>query len=176
MRWAAAVIAVVVVALAGTTAAPAGQQNHVLEHRSSLEQQVFEELNRIRTTRGLPKVRTQSGLREAATNHSRTMLSTGFFAHESPDGTPFHNRVRRFYPSQGWQLWSVGETLVSGGSTLDARAVVDAWLASPSHREVILSPRWRKIGVGAFLHPVAPGAFGGSEALVVTADFGLRKK
>jgi uncharacterized protein YkwD len=161
-------------ALAAATAAGGGQQTHVIQHQSSLEQQVFEELNRVRAARGLPKIRTQAGLRSAANEHSRSMLSAGFFAHESPDGTPFHNRIRRYYPSQGWQKWSVGETLVSGHSTLDARAIVAAWLNSPSHRDVILSRSWRRVGLGAYLHPVAPGAFGGSESVVVTADFGLR--
>jgi uncharacterized protein YkwD len=169
-------LALVLASLAAATAAPGGQQTHVLAHQSSLEQQVFEELNRVRAARGLPRMRTQAGLRTAATAHSRTMLSLGFFAHESPDGTPFHNRIRDHYPSRGWRMWSVGETLVAGAGTLDARAIVDAWLASPSHRKVILTPTWRKVGIGAFLHPAAPGSFGGAESLVVTADFGLRQK
>ena len=175
-RFSPILLVVVVAVLAWTTGAPAGPQSHVLTHRSDVEQQVIDELNRVRRSHGLERMRSQSGLRFAAGEHSRTMLTAGFFAHESPDGTPFHNRVRRHYPSSGWQMWSVGETLLSGGTTLDARSIVQAWMNSPSHREVILSPQWRKVGIGAYIHPVAPGTFGGAEALVVTADFGLRRK
>lgn len=176
MRWLPALVALsLAVALAAASTAPAGPQV-ALDHRGALAQQVIDELNRVRVARGLAAVSSQAGLREAATEHSRSMLVQGFFAHESPDGTPFHNRIRKHYPSQGWQMWSVGETLLSSGGSLDARAIVAAWLASPPHRQVILSPSWRKVGIAAVYRPDAPGAFGGGEALAVTADFGLRER
>jgi uncharacterized protein YkwD len=175
MRWTPVLLVVLVVSLAAATTAPAGPAL-ALEHQASLAQDVIDELNRVRTARGLPRMRSQAGLRVAANEHSQSMLTAGFFAHESPDGTPFHNRIRKHYPSRGWQTWSVGETLLSSGGALDARAIVAAWLASPGHRDVILTARWRKVGIGAFVHPHAPGPFGGAQALAVTADFGLREK
>ena len=46
--------------------------------------------------------------------------------------------------------WSVGEALLaSQGSVVDADAIVTAWLESPSHRAIILSPTWRDTGIGA---------------------------
>ena len=45
--------------------------------------------------------------------------------------------------------------------------IVEMWLGSPSHRYVLLSPRFRAVGVG-----IRVGSFMGcSRALVVTADF-----
>jgi uncharacterized protein YkwD len=104
------------------------------------------------------------------------MLRHGFFGHESHDGTSFSSRIRRHYSTRGWDSWSVGETLLAsqGGGT-DASSVVEAWLASPPHRKVILSPTWRDAGIGVLFSSPAPVVFGGTEAVVVTADFGLRE-
>ncbi len=165
----AALLAALLASLAVATTAPAGSELALTE-QGTLARDVVRELNRVRAAHGLPRLRTQEGLRAAAAEHTRSMLTAGFFAHESPDGTPFHNRIRKHYPSNGWSTWSVGETLVSSGGQLDARGVVDAWLASPPHREVILSARWRKIGIGALAKPDSVST------LAITADFGFRQK
>jgi uncharacterized protein YkwD len=167
-------LAALVALLASATTAPA-RPAAALEHRGTLAQDVIDELNRVRAARGLPRLRSQAGLRAAANEHSHAMLVAGFFAHESPDGTPFHNRIRKHYPSRGWQRWSVGETLLSSGGTLEARAIVAAWLDSPSHRQILLTPGWRKVGIGAVGRVNAAGA-GVPGSLAVTADFGLREK
>jgi uncharacterized protein YkwD len=57
---------------------------------------------------------------------------------------------------------------------MEATAIVEAWLNSPPHREIILSPTWRDAGIGALYALAAPQEFGGSQTIVVTADFGLR--
>ena len=72
--------------------------------------------------------------------------------------------------------WSVGEALLaSQGNTAEPDAIVEAWLESPPHRAIILSPTWRDAGIGALYAPDAPREFGGAETIVVTADFGLRE-
>jgi uncharacterized protein YkwD len=104
------------------------------------------------------------------------MLDDGYFAHESADGTAFSDRIRRYYTNRGWRSWSVGEALLaSQGLSIDATGVVKAWLESPPHREIILSPTFRDAGIGVVWAPSAPRAFGGAETVVVTADFGLRE-
>jgi uncharacterized protein YkwD len=104
------------------------------------------------------------------------MLQHGFFGHESRDGTSFSVRIRRHYSTRGWNSWSVGETLLANqGGEIDAAAVVESWLTSPPHRKVILSPAWRDTGIGVLFASPAPAVFGGTEAVVVTADFGLRE-
>ena len=104
------------------------------------------------------------------------MLEHGFFAHESVDGTAFSERIRRHYTNRGWMKWSVGEALLAGRATPSRRsAIVKAWLDSPSHREILLSPTWRDAGIGALYAPTAPNEYGGAETIVVTADFGLRE-
>lgn len=144
--------------------------------RAGLEAEVVREVNRIRVEHGLRPLRAAPSLRMAARTHSRSMLAAGVFGHDSPDGTSFNKRIRRFYGDRGWQTWSVGEALLaSSGQDITASAIVSAWLDSPSHREVVLASSWRDVGVGAFRAAAAPGVFGGLETLVVTADFGLRE-
>ena len=144
------------------------------ERRTALEADVIRELNRVRGAQGLQSLRATPSLRTAARGHSQAMLEVGFFAHESADGTAFSERIRRHYTDRGWGLWSVGEALASGQRRVEASTIVAAWLDSPTHRTIILSPDWRDAGVGALYARAAPRAFGGRDAIVVTADFGLR--
>jgi uncharacterized protein YkwD len=158
-------------------AAPASPgQSSRLERRIVLEGTVVQELNRVRVAHGLTVLRVSPGLRAAARGHSRSMLEQGFFAHDSADGTAFSERIRRHYASTGWRMWTVGEALLaSEGREVDAHAIVAAWLRSPPHREIILSPTWRDTGIGALYAPTAPNEYGGAATIAVTADFGLRE-
>jgi uncharacterized protein YkwD len=143
--------------------------------RSALEASVVQELNRVRRDRGLRPLRPAPRLRTAARAHTKAMLDFGFFGHESVDGTTFGERIKRYYSNRGFRSWSVGEALlVSPSRTTAASAIVEAWMNSPPHREIILSPSWRDVGIGALCASAAPRAFGGTEATAVTADFGLR--
>lgn len=147
-----------------------------LEHRASLEAAVVLEMNRVRVARGLRPLRAAPALRTAARSHSQAMLAHGFFSHHSADGTAFNVRIRRYYTARGFTKWSVGEALLaSEGPTVDASTIVTAWLDSPSHRTIVLSPTWRDAGIGVLYAPSSPQTFGGTEAIVVTADFGLRE-
>jgi uncharacterized protein YkwD len=104
------------------------------------------------------------------------MLTHGFFSHTSADGTDFSERIRRYYTNAGYRHWSVGEALMATENrVVAAEAIVTAWLDSPSHRAIVLSPTWRDTGIGVVYDSDAPVAFGGIEAIVVTADFGLRE-
>jgi uncharacterized protein YkwD len=173
MRFLAALAVLATVCVPATAASVRGQAE--VQSRTALEASIVRELNAVRSRHGLAPVRASVPLRNAARGHTRTMLEVGFFAHESPDGTAFSDRIRRFYASRGWRTWSVGETLLaSQGQTLDARAVVSAWLDSPPHRRIVLWPGWRDVGIGAFYAPAAPREFEGVPTVVVTGDFGLR--
>ena len=168
------VFAVALAVVQTSSAAPSGVPTK-LERRVTLEAEIVREMNQVRTNRGIHPFRSAPSLRTAARAHSRAMLELGFFAHDSADGTAFSDRIRRYYTNRGWETWSVGEALLaSQGQEIDAHAVVQAWLESPPHRAVILSPSWRDVGIGAVHTSTAPSEYGGSEAVVVTADFGVR--
>jgi uncharacterized protein YkwD len=176
MRFFAALAVVLAAVLVSSPVAMPGAAPAKVERRATLEAAVVKAMNRVRVARGLRPLRAAPSLRTAARTHSQAMLAQGFFGHESADGTAFSERIKRYYSSRGWMTWSVGEALLaSQGSVVDADAIVAAWLDSPPHRAIILSSTWRDTGIGALYAPSAPQEFGGADAVVVTADFGLRE-
>jgi len=167
-------IASMVVLASSPVAAPRSPTK--VERRIALEAAIVREMNRVRAVRGLTQLRAAPSLRTAARGHSQAMLAHGFFGHDSEDGTAFSERIRRYYTNSGYARWSVGEALIATqGRFVDAGAIIAAWLESPPHRAVVLSPTWRDAGIGVLYAPSAPATFGGAEAIVVTADFGLRE-
>ncbi|HET9508626.1 MAG TPA: CAP domain-containing protein [Gaiellaceae bacterium] len=175
MRLLTASALVLAAVSAWSPVASSGSSAHV-ERRAALEANVVHEINRVRVAHALRPLRVSPSLRTAARGHTHAMIAHGFFGHDSLDGTAFSVRIKRHYTSRGWATWSVGEALLStsGMRIVRPTVVVDAWLRSPSHREIVLSPAWRDVGIGVLYAPTAPGAFEGAEAVVVTADFGLR--
>ena len=127
-----------------------------------VERKVVRLVNRIRTHHGLRKLRASRTLAHAASDHTGDMLRADYLSHDSRDGTPMATRVRR-YTGARW----VGENIaVTSRRRGVARRVVRMWMASPSHRAVLLSPKSRRIGVGR-----KRGRLGGAAFSVFTVDF-----
>jgi uncharacterized protein YkwD len=160
-------------ATAATTAhtAPARQASAT----TTLERGVLAEVNALRRSRGLAPLRLSRQLSTAARTHSTAMARRGFFRHESADGSPFWQRVRRYYAAGGYGHWSVGENLLWSSPNVDARGALRMWLSSPPHRRTLLTREWREIGLSAVHVASAPGTYGGREVTILTADFGVRR-
>jgi uncharacterized protein YkwD len=140
---------------------------------NAFERSVLAELNSVRRAHGLVPLRASNPLAAAADSHTRAMGRHGFFAHESRDGSSFADRVRRYYRPLGG-LWSVGENLLWSTRGIDAKRAVSLWMQSPGHRQNILTPQWREIGLAAVTVHGAPGVYGGMDVVIVTTDFGVR--
>jgi uncharacterized protein YkwD len=138
-------------------AAPAAQAAGARVDRG--ERAVVRAINSARAHYGLSHLRSHRRLARAADAHTRHMLAADFFAHGA-----FSQRVRHYVSFR-----SIGETL-AWSSRCSARRVVRMWLNSPGHRAVVLSGRYRRVGVGR-----RTGDFGGRRACVVTADFASRR-
>jgi uncharacterized protein YkwD len=125
-------------------------------------------VNAERTSRGLPALAPSDRLSAAAGAHSADMVARRFFDHVSPGGATLTDRVRRAgYPGRtlgediGWGTYELGSPA----------AIVRAWMHSPPHRAVILSPRFREIGVGIALGtPTEPT----TDGAVYVLDLGRR--
>jgi uncharacterized protein YkwD len=141
---------------------------------ASLQAGVLVDLNQIRIAHGLVPLTINPELSAAAAQHTGEMLSDGYFAHNSFDGTLFWRRIERFYPSTHYEYWSVGENLLWSGGPIDARQALAMWMASPEHRANILTRRWREIGIAAESEIHAPGVYDGYNVTVVATDFGAR--
>jgi uncharacterized protein YkwD len=168
------VLAVSVVGL-WLVASPAGATAERPSAMRTLEQGVLANLNALRRQHGLAPLRLSSPLSAAARQHSTEMASHGYFSHNSANGSSFDRRIARFYPSRGRRYWSVGENLLWSSPDVDPVGALDMWLNSPKHRQIMLTARWREIGLSAVHVTSAPGTFGGREVTVVTADFGVRR-
>ena len=106
-------------------------------------------VNRERRRRGLRQLRPERRLGVAARRHARDMVKRSYFAHRSPGGATVTDRLRDSGYLRGRGAF-VAETLAWGSARRAApRAIVAAWLKSPPHRAVILSRRYREIGMAA---------------------------
>ena len=161
------------VALSPATAAPSARPASQSVSTTALETGIVAELNVVRRAHRLVTLRVHPGLTAAARAHSRDMVAKGYFEHEALDGKPFWTRVDRYYASPGIDT-ALGENLLWASGGLTAKAAVADWMASAGHRENILDPTWREVGIGAASRDAAPGAFEGLDVTVVTADFGVR--
>lgn len=139
--------------LAGATAAQA-------RGLSSSESSLLSQMNAVRASRGLPALRLDYHLVRAARGHSADMMRRQYFAHGAVLGRAVAAGARG--PLFGENLaWASG---------LTAQWVVNAWLASPEHRAVLLRRGFRRVGIG-----IVFGTFiGHGGAGVVTADFAGR--
>jgi uncharacterized protein YkwD len=128
-------------------------------------------INAQRRAHGLRRLRSNPLLRSAAVNHSRDMVADQFFSHTDPDGTDFVARIRETGYIDPARYWRVGETIGWGtGAESSPGAVVHAWMHSPPHRKIILSPDFRSVGIG-----IAIGGHGrDGTGATYTADFGNR--
>jgi uncharacterized protein YkwD len=160
-------------AVAAPVASPSPSRHHVA--LSSLESGVLQQLNQIRVQHGLVPLRLSAPLTTAAIQHSREMGADGYFEHASYDGTAFWKRIGRWYGSQGYGYWSVGENLLWSSPGVDPKAALQLWMNSPEHRANILNGRWREIGVSAVHLDAAPGTYKGLPVTIVTTDFGVRR-
>ncbi len=168
-----AVLALAVV-LAPAAAQPSATPTSSRVAATALEDGLVAKLNLIRRTHRLTPLRVNPGLTAAARLHSRDMVANGYFEHETLDGKPFWKRVERFYGAYRGADVDLGENILWASGGLDADGAAGEWMKSPGHRENILDPHWREIGMGAASRRSAPGAFEGLDVIVLTADFGVR--
>jgi uncharacterized protein YkwD len=106
-------------------------------------------VNVERTSRGLPALRRDGDLAQAARGHAVDMARNNFFAHVAPDGDTLSDRLGKAGYGRPGDGWRAGEDLGWGtGERATPNAMVDAWLDSPGHRRILLSNSYREIGVG----------------------------
>jgi uncharacterized protein YkwD len=153
-------------------AAPGGER---VTDVPGLKAQLLTEINNLRREQGLTPLKASVALAAAAREQSVSMARHGFFAHSSYNGSPFWKRVATRYRRPAAGSWSVGENLVWRSPKLSARAALTLWLQSPPHRQNLLNPVWREVGIAAVHASSAPGVYAGHDVTILTADFGVRR-
>lgn len=112
----------------------------------ALQDAILEETNRRRENHGLTPLQPSTCATEFAMEHSAWMAEVDELAHA--DLTDL--RARCDAPAAAENIAAVG------GSSLDAKSVVQAWMDSPGHRANILHPDLTHLGVGV-AHDAADG-------------------
>lgn len=96
----------------------------------------IDKLNEIRRARGLAELRPSISLHRSSTRYAHRMLARGYFGHGS-----------RIAVSS--QFGAAGETLaLHSGWSARPTFTVSSWMNSPTHRGVLLSSRFRWVGMG----------------------------
>ena len=124
-------------------------------------QQLLIITNEKRQENGLSPLTIDNRLTQAATNKASDMFSKNYWAHNSPDGTtPWW-----FIKNAGYNYIYAGENLARGFS--NASDVVNAWMASPEHRQNMLSVNYQNVGFA-----VAAGSLTGEDTVLVVEELG----
>ena len=159
----AALLAIFALLAAAMDASAAKRHARSSAQNDRVESEVVSLLNDIRDSQDLPSLRRDSDLNDAADSHSRGMVSSGVFSHDSASGTRCDVRIRRFVKAR-----MVGETiswLAGTPSTEQAKRTVELWMNSPPHRETLLTASFRRIGVSR-----KGGTMFGRRGVAFTAD------
>lgn len=131
---------------------------------STTSADLIDHTNQIRVEHGLATLTNNVQLEQAALAKAQDMIAGQYFAHTSPTGiTPWS-----FFTSAGYRFTSAAENLA-----LEPKAAADptaAWMASSAHRQNILDPKFRDIGI-----TVVSGTFQGKPATFIVQFFGSRR-
>lgn len=119
--------------------------------------------NTQRKENGLATLAENGKLDESALLKAQDMLKNQYFEHVSPSGVGPSELAGKVQ----YEFLSVGENLAMGIFSND-QDLVDAWMASPGHRENILNKSYSEIGVA-----VLQGTFEGKSTWMAVQEFGV---
>lgn len=140
------------------------KSGRVLGYAANISPTEVERLTNVqRKEHGLNDLMDNPNLDAAALAKGRDMLAKGYWAHVAPDGT----QPWAFFVNANYEYRYAGENLARDFS--DASSAVNAWMASPSHRENMLSPNYKEIGIG-----VVEGQMGGMDTTIIVQFFGTK--
>jgi uncharacterized protein YkwD len=106
-------------------------------------------VNQRRADHGRAPLRVNGRMSRAARRHARDMVRRHYFSHVSADGSSLVRRLQRAGYFRSYRVWSVAEDIGWGrGDPASPRVMVRNWMASPPHRQALLDPQMRDIGMG----------------------------
>jgi len=136
----------------------------ILGYASNISvEEVIRLTNEKRVAAGLAPLELNGDLTAAAKAKGADMIARDYWAHVAPDGT----EPWKFFKDVGYKYRYAGENLARDFS--DASSAVSAWIASPSHKENLMSPKYKEIGVA-----VVEGDLSGSDTTIIVQLFGSK--
>ncbi len=117
--------------------------------------------NEKRIQAGLSPLSHNSVLSSAAQAKAVHMIENDYWAHVAPDGT----QPWKFFTDFSYKYKYAGENLARDFS--NPNSAVEAWMNSPTHRDNMLSSKYREIGIG-----VVEGDLNGVDTTIIVQFFG----
>jgi len=134
----------------------------VLGYASNISpEKIIELTNQKRAELGLAPLVNNPLLNEVAQRKAADMFAFNYWAHVSPSGRDPWS----FFKEVGYRYIYAGENLAR--DFMDSASVVEAWMNSPTHRDNIVNPHYKEIGVA-----VVNGTLNGVETTLVVQVFG----
>ncbi|MDX1501404.1 MAG: CAP domain-containing protein [Thermoanaerobaculia bacterium] len=109
----------------------------------TVRREALSAVNRLRAGRGLDPVASDPDLDRAAQDHAAAMRDGGFYSHRGVGGSSPRERARAAGYSQGA---AVSENIAKG--IFGGAEVVERWMGSRGHRDNLLDPKMRAVGLG----------------------------
>jgi uncharacterized protein YkwD len=119
------------------------------------EQEAVDQVNQLRAARGLAGLHVSASLRRSATRYATEMLRRDYFGHLA------HIEVASRFRYAGEAL------AIHWNLSAQPLRTVREWMASPPHRALLMSSRFRFVGLG-----IARGRFGSRVATTWVAHLG----
>lgn len=123
--------------------------------------ELLNQTNQQRASNGLPPLKLNAALSQAAANKANHMFKNNYWAHIAPDGTDPWD----FILGSGYDYVYAGENLAKNFSS--SKDVVNAWMKSPSHKQNLMNNNYQDIGFA-----VVNGVLNGYETTLVVQMFG----
>lgn len=126
--------------------------------------EVVDLTNKKRAELGLSQLTISPDLVAAAQAKGEHMLEHDYWAHVAPDGT----EPWKFFCDHNYCNYRyAGENLARDFT--NANAAIEAWMASPSHKENMLNDKYTEIGIA-----VVEGDLAGTDTTLIVQLFGTR--
>lgn len=124
-------------------------------------QDIIQMTNEVRVKNGLNSLKEDPRLDNAAASKAKNMFEENYWAHYSPSGKDPWG----FIQSAGYKFVFAGENLARNYYT--PKDVMDAWMTSPTHRDNLINPKYKDIGMA-----VLEGNLNGQPTLLIVQIFG----
>jgi uncharacterized protein YkwD len=126
----------------GETASRLQIPTQVTTTEGQLAQLLVEQINARRAELGLVPYQYDAAVAAAAAAHSADQAARRTMSHTGSDGSDAGQRLTRFGVT--WSSW--GENVGAGFN--DPATLLKAWLDSPTHRPIVLSTTFNRVGAG----------------------------
>jgi uncharacterized protein YkwD len=121
-----------------------------------IEAEIHDQVNEIRTERGLSELEHDDEIAAISRTHSQDMNERDYFSHTNPEGETPADRFGDLYPAE---CRAVGENLAyiqsgaggHGSAESIADRIVQGWMDSDGHRENLLRENWDSQGIGVYI-------------------------